>query len=208
MKVFLFDIGNVLCDFDYDKLLNIYEEISKKSVTIDTLWDQQMYTDVEAGKISDQEYVELVNHSKNINWKVQDLIYAWKKIFSENKIGRILYYHAIQQKTNVYTLSNIADYHVKAINENWPNLLTQASGLFFSYVIGSRKPDPKIYEYALRSLSVNPDQCFFIDDLEENIKMARTLGMNAYQFVPENYELIFNKANSFFSWDKKCILKY
>ena len=45
-------------------------------------------------------------------------------------------------------------------------------------------------------------------NLEENIKMARTLGMNAYQFVPENYELIFNKANSFFSWDKKCILKY
>ena len=208
MKVFLFDIGNVLCDFDYNKLLNIYEEISKKSVTIDTLWDQQMYTDVEAGKISDQEYVELVNHSKNINWKVQDLIYAWKKIFSENKIGRILYYYAIQQKTNVYTLSNIADYHVKAINENWPNLLTQASGLFFSYVIGSRKPDPRIYEYALRSLSINPDQCFFIDDLEENIKMARTLGMSAYQFVPENYELIFNKANSFFSWDKKCILKY
>ena len=24
----------------------------------------------------------------------------------------------------------------------------------------------------------------------------------------KNYELIFNKANSFFSWDKKCILKY
>ena len=30
MKVFLFDIGNVLCDFDYNKLLNMAEQREKK----------------------------------------------------------------------------------------------------------------------------------------------------------------------------------
>lgn len=205
MKVFLFDIGNVLCDFDYKNLLDTYKEISNKSVTIDTPEDQQMYNDVEAGKISDQEYVTLVNSSKNIKWTVDDLIYAWKEIFSENKIGRKLYYHAINQETKVYTLSNIADYHVRAINDNWPNLLSQATGLFFSYKIGSRKPDRKIYEYALKVLDVKAHQCFFIDDLEENINAAKAIGMNAYQFIPENFDLIYNKANSFFSWNKKCL---
>jgi len=204
MKVFLFDIGNVLCDFNYEDLLKIYKEISNKPVTIDTPQDQKMYNDVEAGKISDNEYVRLVNSSKNIKWTVDDLVYAWKKIFSPNKIGRNLYHHAINQKTNVYTLSNIADYHVKAINDNWPNLLPQASGLFFSYEIGSRKPDQKIYNYVLEILNVKADQCFFIDDLEENINVARAIGMNAYQFIPENFELIYSKANSFFSWDEKC----
>lgn len=204
MKVFLFDIGNVLCDFNYEDLLKIYKEISNKPVTIDTPQDQKMYNDVEAGKISDNEYVTLVNRSKNIKWTVDDLVYAWKKIFSPNKIGRNLYHHAINQKTNVYTLSNIADYHVKAINDNWSNLLPQASGLFFSYEIGSRKPDPKIYNYVLETLNVKADQCFFIDDLEENINVARAIGMNAYQFIPENFELIYSKANSFFSWDEKC----
>lgn len=204
MKVFLFDIGNVLCDFNYEDLLKIYKEISNKPVTIDTPQDQKMYNDVEAGKISDNEYVTLVNRSKNIKWTVDDLVYAWKKIFSPNKIGRNLYHHAINQKTNVYTLSNIADYHVKAINDNWPNLLPQASGLFFSYEIGSRKPDQKIYNYVLETLNVKAEQCFFIDDLEENINVARAIGMNAYQFIPENFELIYSKANSFFSWDEKC----
>ena len=204
MKVFLFDIGNVLCDFNYEDLLKIYKEISNKPVTIDTPQDQKMYNDVEAGKISDNEYVTLVNRSKNIKWTVDDLVYAWKKIFSQNKIGRNLYHHAINQKTNVYTLSNIADYHVKAINDNWSNLLPQASGLFFSYEIGSRKPDQKIYNYVLETLNVKAEQCFFIDDLEENINVARAIGMNAYQFIPENFELIYSKANSFFSWDEKC----
>ena len=31
MKVFLFDIGNVLCDFDYKNLLDTYKEISNKA---------------------------------------------------------------------------------------------------------------------------------------------------------------------------------
>ena len=79
MKVFLFDIGNVLCDFDYKNLLYRYKEISNKSVTIDTPEDQQMYNDVEAGKISDQEYVTLVNNSKNIKWTVDDLVYAYAR---------------------------------------------------------------------------------------------------------------------------------
>ena len=204
MKIFLFDIGNVICDFDFDQLLKKYEEISGKPVGIHSLSDQEMYNSVETGEISDQEYVEKVNQAKSINWKVEDLIYAWENIFSENIFGRALFNHSISNHTPTYMLSNIADYHVQAINRTWPNYIDQASGFFMSYKMGVRKPDPKIYTQVINELGVSPENCFFIDDLEENTFAARKQGINAHQFIPDNYENIFKKANSFFKWEKVC----
>ena len=65
MKIFLFDIGNVICDFDYETLLKRYEEISGKPVGIHSSFDQEIYNAVEAGEISDQEYVDKVNQAKS-----------------------------------------------------------------------------------------------------------------------------------------------
>ena len=53
MKVFLFDIGNVLCDFTYDRFLNKYEERSGKLIDMDLEEDERLYHAVEEGKISD-----------------------------------------------------------------------------------------------------------------------------------------------------------
>ena len=111
-----------------------------------------------------------------------------------------MYYHAIGQSTPVYTLSNIADYHITAINLKWNKLLSSADGLFLSYKMGVRKPDNRIYELAINKLKVLPENCFFIDDLEENVTAAKSVGMNAYQFVPNNYEEIKIAATKFFGW--------
>ena len=206
MKIFLFDIGNVICDFDYETLLKRYEEISGKPVGIHSSFDQEIYNAVEAGEISDQEYVDKVNQAKSINWSVEDLIYAWQNIFSENIYGRALFNHSTKNGTLTYTLSNIAEYHIKAINRSWPNYLDRATGFFMSYKMGVRKPDARIYLDAIDQLEANPNDCFFIDDLEENVLAARDIGIQAYQFIPDNHEYIFNKANEFFDWKSTCDL--
>ena len=47
-----------------------------------------------------------------------------------------------------------------------------------SRVLGVRKPDPRFYELACEALSVQPDECVFLDDLGVNLKPARALGMH------------------------------
>ncbi len=54
---------------------------------------------------------------------------------------------------------------------------------FLSYRIKLRKPDPRIFDYAVRELNVDPNQIIFIDDLEENILTARKSGLNAVQYT-------------------------
>ena len=38
--------------------------------------------------------------------------------------------------------------------------------------------------------------------MEENIIAAQEIGINAYQFIPENYSHIYREANLFFDWNR------
>ena len=46
-----------------------------------------------------------------------------------------------------------------------------------SSVVGLRKPDPRIYEYACEQMGIAPSQAAFLDDIGRNLKTARQLGM-------------------------------
>jgi HAD superfamily hydrolase (TIGR01509 family) len=48
---------------------------------------------------------------------------------------------------------------------------------------GFVKPDPRIYRAALERLDVAAHQALFIDDVEENVAGARSVGMQALLFV-------------------------
>jgi putative hydrolase of the HAD superfamily len=43
--------------------------------------------------------------------------------------------------------------------------------------VGLRKPDPAIFALAADRLSLSPEQCVFVDDLDLNIRAAERLGM-------------------------------
>lgn len=47
-----------------------------------------------------------------------------------------------------------------------------------SSVVGARKPEPRIFEMCCEALGVSPPEAAFLDDLGENLKGARALGMH------------------------------
>jgi putative hydrolase of the HAD superfamily len=51
-----------------------------------------------------------------------------------------------------------------------------------SAFVGSRKPEPRIYEITLERLAASPQTTLFIDDVEVNCEGARRLGMRAIRF--------------------------
>ena len=54
--------------------------------------------------------------------------------------------------------------------------------IFYSHELGLLKPDSKIYELVCTEMGVAPNQCFFFDDVEENVQAARRLGMTSQLF--------------------------
>ena len=51
-----------------------------------------------------------------------------------------------------------------------------------SSAVGTRKPDPRIYEVTLAELGLTAPETAFVDDLEENVTAAAALGMHAVWF--------------------------
>ena len=51
-----------------------------------------------------------------------------------------------------------------------------------SAFVGSRKPEPRIYEITLERLGVEPDSALLVDDVEVNCAAARELGISAVWF--------------------------
>ena len=51
-----------------------------------------------------------------------------------------------------------------------------------SAFVGSRKPEPKIYEITLERLGVAAQGALLVDDVEHNCTAARDLGMRAVRF--------------------------
>jgi putative hydrolase of the HAD superfamily len=56
-------------------------------------------------------------------------------------------------------------------------------GFFASCYLGIRKPDPGIYELAIKITQRDPDECIFIDDRGLNLECAKEMGMRTIQFV-------------------------
>ncbi|CAO3614390.1 unnamed protein product [Mucor hiemalis] len=50
-----------------------------------------------------------------------------------------------------------------------------------SRLIGLRKPDPKIYEYACKTIGIQANEAIFLDDIGMNLRSANKLGMNTIQ---------------------------
>ncbi|MCS7295730.1 MAG: HAD-IA family hydrolase [Chloroflexota bacterium] len=50
--------------------------------------------------------------------------------------------------------------------------------------VGLRKPDPRIYQLTCDQLGIQPPEAVFLDDLGENLKAARALGMVTIKVDP------------------------
>jgi FMN phosphatase YigB (HAD superfamily) len=200
MKYFLFDIGNVLLDFDSQVLLKAMADGSGQPLKPQTEQDLAMQAAVESGCISDEEFVQYLNGAKGLSWTVDDLTNVWSRIFSINEAGHRLFNDAVQAGVPVCMLSNLAQHHVDAIEYNWPGFFGRADNLFFSYQMGLSKPDPSIYHRVLADLGTEAGQCFFIDDRPENVEAAQAEGINAHQFIPQNHAAIRTAAREFFGF--------
>jgi putative hydrolase of the HAD superfamily len=66
--------------------------------------------------------------------------------------------------------------------ENEWRIADAFNDLIISAEVGLAKPDPRIYQLALKGLGVEASQAIFVDDFIENLEAASALGMHTVHF--------------------------
>ncbi|GAA3117586.1 hypothetical protein GCM10010466_05750 [Planomonospora alba] len=92
-------------------------------------------------------------------------------------------FQPVQPMYDMLAAARAAGLKTCLLSNSWANDYPRDSwdGLFDQVVIsgevGMRKPEPRIFEYALDLVGLSGPECVFIDDIEANVTAARALGI-------------------------------
>jgi putative hydrolase of the HAD superfamily len=118
-------------------------------------------------------------HLKNLDF--QRFTPLWNSIFTE-KPDSVSILQRLRGRYRIALLSNVNMMHWDYIVETH-DFMGWFDHPIASCDVGLRKPDPDIFREALHIAEVTPGKTIFIDDMEEHVLAARSLGIRAHQFI-------------------------
>lgn len=192
MPDFLFDIGKVLLDFDFETSLRKFlpADHPHPASALDTLLARK--DEFEAGKVSVADYTEWAMEVLGTHASVAEFHHAWQNIFTPVRPMWDTVRHLAAEGHRLILFSNTNGIHCPWIFQTYPEF-SLFHGAVLSYEIGSIKPEPEFYQYAIDKFSLVPENTLYIDDLPANIRSGRKFG-----FITHQYEL--HNHTEFESW--------
>lgn len=171
-KNIVFDMGNVLIDYDEDR---VSRKFSGNEALIrevhNTVFCSSEWLKLDAGLIS-EEARELARKAFS-QWH----LYNMREKPGSAEIIRGLH----ERGQRIFILSN-ANLRLPGCYRRVMPLPELYDGVFFSAEHRCIKPQDIIYERFFRLFSLRPSECFFVDDLPENIEAASIAGMDGFVF--------------------------
>ena len=194
IKNIIFDFGNVLLEWNEDKIASNYannkeeKEILKKVIFKSNNWFK-----LDDGTLDYKQAIKLFKEDlpTNLSIKVEEIMNTWYKNMPINQEISELIKKLKENNYKVYALSNT---HIP-VYEYIKNLEVgkYIDGFLISAIEKMMKPDEKIYYRLFEKFELAPKDCFFIDDSEKNILASRKCGMEGHVFDMNNFEKLTNE---------------
>ncbi len=185
VRAIIFDLGNVLIDFDHTiaaKRISAFCDKSAEEIFA-LFFDSELTGLFEEGKISPQDFFLKVKEILNLKLEYDTFAAIWSEIFFLTKKNRCVYNLAqcLKEHYKVALLSNINSLHFNYLKKNFP-VFDAFHHIIASYEVGLRKPHPLIYQKTLEILNVLAQDTFYTDDRAELVEKAKDLGIKSFHF--------------------------
>lgn len=186
MKFVIFDLDDVLYDYDFDWRLAQFAKASGKSLNeIKALWSQSGWEDAaECGEYKfGDDYLKAFNSLIGAKFSRDDWV-AIRRDALTPIVETLEFAQSLKSEgVEIAVLTNNA----ALLNEEFARVTPQAHQIFkenmhCSSQYGARKPDPKVFQRMLEKYGFAANESIFIDDRPENIIGAKQTGMRAIHF--------------------------
>ena len=187
IKTVIFDIGNVMVDFCFDQFIARYgysEEILRR-IRKATL-ESGFWKELDRGIFSYEEVLlQFISKDPELEEQIRTLFSDTTGIVLKRDYALPLVKHLRTAGYQVLALSNFPE-KVYLENREPLRFLDEMNGYILSYKDHVIKPDKEIFMLFMKRYGFLPEDCVFIEDLQENLDTAIRLSWNTIRF--EDYD--------------------
>ncbi|MCD2492035.1 HAD family phosphatase [Lacrimispora sp. NSJ-141] len=192
----IFDIGNVLADFNWRDYLErfSFSEEEERAVT-EALFLSPKWKEVDRGRLPDEELlVSICEDVPGYEEQVRRVYAGAAAAVEQNSYAAGLLKGLKEQGYRIYILSNYGKTFFEERLSRF-EFLQYADGQVISYQVQSVKPEPEIYETLISRYQICPEEAVFFDDLPQNLETARQFGLHTV--LVTGYESIVEGLKKF-----------
>ncbi len=189
----IFDFGRVVFNIDTQLSVNAFADLGIKNIgdTYAKLEQNELFEKLEIGKINANEFRNGIRKISGLGLSDYEIDEAWNKMLVSMPIENITILKKLKNNYRIFLLSNTNEIHRNRFDtiiedEHQIYLEDLFEKVYYSYEIGFRKPDVKIYQYVIKNKSLIPERTLFIDDSLINIEGAKKAGLKTYYFIEGN----------------------
>ncbi len=190
IKNIIFDMGNVLLDYDPEVCLRHFVEKEEDRAWIRReLFQGPEWIEGDLGHLKDEERFDGVSLRvpKRLHRELRQCVEQWHMCMQPVPGAKEFCSDAKEKGYRLYVLSNASNSFYQYFPRFAP--LDYFDGIVVSCDIHIIKPDIRIYQYLLNQFHLLPDECFFIDDVAANIEGARKAGIRGAVFQRDFEEM-------------------
>lgn len=188
----IFDLGGVLIQLNYQKTVEAFTALGVQDFK--AMYSQAAQTSIfdnyETGKISTQNFVNTLKNYLPAHVTPNQIVAAWNAMILDFTPENLEYIEQLSETHQLYLLSNTNDIHFQKVERMLAKVSSKKISDYFTKIylsqeIGMRKPDSEVFQFVCNDASLNPSATLFIDDTEQHIQGARSIGLSTYLF-PQN----------------------
>ena len=180
----ILDMGNVLLEWNKDKILQSVSNTKKDYLILDkSIFQSGLWERLDLGTMTKEELVlKLVSMiGRGYQKKVEEVIWNWPSYIDIYREVFPVLSELKKKGHRIFVLSNTSKVFYDLLEEQLSPLKELLDGFVLSCDIKAIKPDLAMFKGILDKYQLDPTNCVFLDDIEDNTNAAQKLGIKAHQ---------------------------
>lgn len=184
IEAIIFDLGRVLVNVDITRgIFGLFGHGTQKGteVAVAQLMREPAVALYNSGRLSPEEFYHTMKEKFSLNLAFAEFAGLWCDVFDPME-GMEQLIHQLHGKISLGLLSDTDPLHWDYIQTRFA-FVAMIDKPTLSFQTGFRKPSKEAFQAAIKNVGVKASNCFYVDDLMENVSGAQSIGLDAVQFL-------------------------